>query len=457
MKYLHILFAAFLISCGGNEKSTETNDISELPADTVAHVLKNWHANSVIYEVNLRQMTEEGTFKAFQDQHLDRLEDLGVEILWFMPIFPIGEKNRKGTMGSYYAVQNYQTTNPEHGTMEEFKTLVDAAHAKGMKVILDWVANHSAWDNVWLADHPDWFTKDENGNYVPPVEDWSDVMDLNYDNKEMREAMIQSLEFWVKESDIDGYRCDVAEMVPLDFWIDARKRLDAIKPIFFLAEGEPAELHQAFDMTYAWSFHHLMNEVARGEKGASDVASYWADHQTKYEANDFRMQFITNHDENSWNGTAIERMGENRKGFAVLTYTIPGMPLIYSGMEADMDKRLKFFEKDVIDWKDLPLNEFYRKLNLLKKNHPAITNGAAGGDLEFVDAGNERVLAFFRSKGGKHVFTLINFSDKEVDIDIKHEKLTGEYFSWFVGSPSRMKGELKGKLKPNNYLILVKL
>ncbi|MFT4524531.1 MAG: glycosidase [Bacteroidia bacterium] len=457
MKYLPILSLAFLISCGGQEKPTETADNSEVTADTVATVSSDWHNNSVIYEVNLRQMTEEGTFKSFQDQHLDRLEDLGVEILWFMPIFPIGEEKRKGTMGSYYAVQDYQATNPEHGTMEEFKALVDAAHAKGMKVILDWVTNHTAWDNVWLADHPDWFTKDENGNYVPPVADWSDVMDLNYDNADMREEMIKSLEFWLKEADIDGYRCDVAEMVPLDFWVDARKRLDAIKPVFFLAEGEPAELHEAFDMTYAWSFHHLMNEVSRGEKGASDVAAYWSDHQTKYAEDDYRMQFITNHDENSWNGTAIERMGENRKGFAVLTYTVPGMPLIYSGMEADMDKRLEFFEKDVIDWKDLPLNEFYRKLNLLKTNHAALANGAAGGSLEFVDTGNEKVLAYFRSKGDKHVLTVINFSDQKVEIDINHEALNGQYFRWFIGAPAKLKGNLNGSLKANSYLLLVKL
>ena len=457
MKFFPILLLAILISCGGQQKPEVSADIYQVTADTIPPVATNWHANSVIYEVNLRQMTEEGTFKAFQDQHLDRLEDLGVEILWLMPIFPIGEKKRKGTMGSYYAVQDYQATNPEHGSMEEFKALVDAAHSKGMKVILDWVANHTAWDNVWLADHPDWFTKNDNGNYVSPVADWSDVMDLNYDNLDMREAMIQSLEFWIEEADIDGYRCDVAEMVPLDFWINARKRLDAIKPIFFLAEGEPAELHEAFDMTYAWSFHHLMNEVSRGDKGASDVAAYWKDHDTKYADNDYRMQFITNHDENSWNGTVIERMGENRKGFAVLSYTIPGMPLIYSGMEADMDKRLEFFEKDVIDWKDLPMNEFYRKLNLLKSNHPAMANGAEGGTLEFVDTGSEKVLAYFRSKDDKHVLTVINFSDEVVDIDLNHESLKGEYFRWFIGAPAKLQGVLKGNLKANSYLLLVKM
>jgi len=200
-----------------------------------------------------------------------------------------------------------------------------------------------------------------------------------------------------------------------------------------------------------------MNEVSRGEKGASDVAAYWKDHQTKYDDNDYRMQFITNHDENSWNGTAIERMGENRRGFAVMSYTIPGMPLIYSGMEADMDKRLEFFEKDVIDWKDLPLNEFYRKLNLLKGNHPALLNGAEGGELEFVDTGNEKVLAYFRSKEGKHVLTVINFSDEDVEIDINREALNGEYFRWFIGAPVKLQGNLKGSLKAHGYILMVKM
>ena len=227
-----------------------------------------------------------------------------------MPIHPIGMEKRKGSMGSYYAVQDYKAVNPEHGTMEEFKALVDAAHAKGMKVIIDWVANHTAWDNVWLANHPEWYTKDSAGNNVPPVADWSDVMDLNYDNTEMRQEMINSMKFWLTDADIDGFRCDVAEMVPTDFWVEARKQLDGVKPIFFLAEGEAAELHEAFDMTYAWSAHHLMNEISKGEKGATEFKAYWEDQYSKYSIDDYRMQFITNHDENSWNGTAIERMGD---------------------------------------------------------------------------------------------------------------------------------------------------
>ena len=414
----------------------------------------HWSANSTIYEVNLRQMTEEGTFKAFQEQHLDRLADLGVEILWFMPIYPIGEKNRKGTLGSYYAVKDYQAVNPEHGSMDDFKALVDAAHAKGMKVILDWVANHTAWDNAWVTDHPDWYTTDSLGNMVPPVADWADVVDLNYDNAEMREAMIQSLEFWLREADIDGYRCDVAEMVPLDFWVEARTRIDSIKPNFFLAEGENPELHQAFDMTYAWSFHHLMNEVARGEKGASDVAAYWAAQDSMYKPEDYRMQFITNHDENSWNGTTLERMGDNRKAMAVLSFTVPGMPLIYSGQEADLNKRLKFFEKDAIDWSNDSMVDFYRRLVALKEENSALANGSRSGELKFFETESERLLAFARISNDNVVLVLMNLSGEAQEVNVLDEVVKGTFQNMFDGQTLEVSNGLKMVLVPHSSVIL---
>lgn len=413
----------------------------------------HWSANSTIYEVNLRQMTEEGTFKAFQEQHLDRLAGLGVEILWFMPIYPIGEKNRKGTLGSYYAVKDYQAVNPEHGSMDDFKALVDAAHTKGMKVILDWVANHTAWDNAWVTDHPDWYTKDSLGNMVPPVADWADVVDLNYDNAEMREAMIQSLEFWLREADVDGYRCDVAEMVPLDFWVDARGRLDSLKPIFFLAEGEKPKLHEAFDMTYAWSFHHLMNEVARGEKGASDLKADWEAQDTIYKPEDYRMQFITNHDENSWNGTARERMGDYRKAFAVMSFTVPGMPLIYSGQEADINKRLEFFEKDVIDWSNDSLAGFYKKLVSVKSNHAVLQNGSFGSEIKFLNSGNERVVVYSRANELEEIIVLLNFSEEQVSINVDDGSLSGLYSSLINDQAIAAKVNFYLELAPYDYQV----
>jgi len=426
---------------------------AETPPKTAKTQTDNWIGNATIYEANIRQMTEEGTFKAFEEQHLDRISKMGVRILWLMPIFPIGEKNRKGTLGSYYAVQDYRAVNSEHGTMEEFKHLVNAAHKKGMRVILDWVANHTAWDNAWVAENPNWYTTDSTGKMLPPVADWADVADLNYDNEAMREAMIESMEFWLREADVDGFRCDVAEMVPMDFWVEARQRLDAVKPIFFLAEGEKPELHKAFDMTYAWSFHHLMNAVAKGEKGASDIANYWAAQDSIYKSDDLRMQFITNHDENSWNGTAIERMGNNRKNFAVLSYTVPGMPLIYSGQEADINKRLAFFEKDVIDWDNNSLVDFYKKLTKIKSEHSVLASGAQTAPIKFYDTGNESVVFFTRLDGDNEMLVLLNFSDYEVEISVSDERFNGKYVELTGDGLIKAKGSADCKLSANGYRI----
>jgi glycosidase len=342
-----------------------------------------WSYNSVIYEVNLRQYTEEGTFKSFEE-HLPRLKDMGVGILWFMPIHPIGEKNRKGTLGSYYAVKDYKDINPEHGTFGDFKNLVDKIHEMDMYVIIDWVANHTAWDNVWVGEHPEFYTKDSQGNFVPPVSDWSDVIDLNFDNKELWAAMIDAMKFWVEEYDIDGYRCDVAGMIPVEFWIEVRKELDEIKPVFMLAEAWEPELHQAFDMTYSWDIHHLMSDIAKGKKTEDDLRARLEKEEEMYSESAFRMQFTSNHDENTWNGTVYEKFGEAAETFAALSFVIPGMPLIYSGQEAGLDKRLEFFEKDPIEWKENKFASLYTTLCKLKENNKALWNGEKGSELKYL-------------------------------------------------------------------------
>ena len=311
----------------------------------------DWSYNLSIYEVNTRQYTPEGTFEAF-DTHIKELKDMGVGIVWFMPINPIGEKNRKGTLGSYYSVKDYKGVNPEFGTLQDFKETVNQIHSMGMYVIIDWVANHTAWDNVWVKEHPDFYTKDSLGNFVPPVPDWHDVIDLNYDNKELWQYMIDAMKYWVEECDIDGFRCDVAGMVPLDFWKTAHAELDKIKNVFMLAEAEGPELHEAFDMTYSWELLHLMNNVAQGKKDVQSIRDYFQKEKNQYPPDAYRMRFTTNHDENTWNGTEFERMGEAAETFDVFTCVIPGMPLLYSGQEAGLNKRLDFFEKDTIEWKD---------------------------------------------------------------------------------------------------------
>lgn len=399
-----------------------------------------WSNDAVMYEVNVRQYTPEGTFKAFET-HLPRLKDLGVEILWFMPIHPISEKNRKGTLGSYYSVRDFKGINPEFGTMEDFKTLVNKAHEMGFKVIIDWVGNHTGWDNPWIVEHKEWYTQDSLGNVIPPVADWSDVADLNYENQDLRKAMLDALKFWVKEANIDGYRCDYAGGVPTDFWETARLSLDSIKPVIMLAENQDQMnlLNKAFNLNYGWKFHHLMNEVAQGKKTAMHLDSLLAVEDSIYPQNTYSLQFTSNHDENSWQGTEYERMGDAVKTMAALSFTVPGMPLIYTGQEAGLNKRLQFFEKDSIDWSNLEMQEFYKKLIRLKKDHPALWNGEAGGEWVSVTTNlPEKVLAFSREKDNSQVLAVFNMTNQPVEVSLEPEK-KGNYKEYFSGETIKIK------------------
>lgn len=413
-----------------------------------------WASNSTIYEVNVRQFTKEGTFKAFQKQ-LPRLKKMGVDIIWFMPIHEIGLKNRKGTLGSYYAVKDYRSVNHEFGTLQDFKDVVDASHKLGMKVIIDWVANHTSPDNIWVEQgHKDWYTLDSTGNLQPTIgTDWWDVADLNYDNIEMRNEMISSMKYWLTAANIDGFRCDVAGWVPMDFWIEARTKLDEVKKIFFLAESEGVDQHQAFDMTYGWELHHVMNDIAKQKKPVSSIYSYFENN--KYPKSAYRMHFTSNHDENSWNGTEMERLGESRFAFAVFAATIEGMPLVYNGQETSLNRRLKFFEKDSIVWDKMDLVDFYSKLLHLKKKHPAMKSGISGGDLTFLSNQdkNSPVLVYQRKLGKKKVICVINLSDKESKTNIKTTSLSGNFKELFSGKSKRLNGELTETFKPWEYRI----
>jgi glycosidase len=392
-----------------------------------------WVKNSVLYEVNIRQYTPEGTFKAFE-AHLPRLKELGVDILWIMPINPISVKNRKGSLGSYYSVKDYKAVNPEFGTMADFKELVNKAHELGFKVIVDWVANHTGWDNQWITDHPEWYTKDSLGNIIPPNPDWADIADLNFDSQPMRRAMIDAMKFWVKEANIDGYRCDVAWGVPQDFWEAATASLDSIKPVYMLAEDEdhPDFLKKAFESNYSWKLHHLLNEVAQGKKTAADIQKYYTDSVSKYAAGSFPMVFITNHDENSWAGSEYERMGDAVKALATFTFTTEGIPLLYSGQEAGLKKRLLFFEKDTINWKNLEMQKFYEQLVDLKKDNPALWNGASGGPMKFIEtSAPQQILAFGRVKDKNKVVAVFNLSAQPVELKLQllEDEYYNEYFT----------------------------
>lgn len=445
-----ILFAStfFLFAC--EQKSVPATD-----GNGVVHPA--WSRNLAIYEVNIRQYTEAGTFSEFE-KHLLRLKDMGVGVLWLMPIQPIGELNRKGTLGSYYSIKDYRAVNPEFGTLEDFKTLVTKIHGLGMYVIIDWVANHSAWDNPLTIEHPEWFTKDSTGNFAPPVADWSDVIDLNYDNPELRKYMIDALAYWVRETDIDGYRCDVAGMVPTDFWNAVRPELDKIKPVFMLAEWEDPALHEkAFDMTYSWEVYHAMNAIAAGKKTVAAIDSLLSAEARLYPPDAYRMRFTSNHDENSWNGTEFERLGDGAAACAVVAGTIPGMVLVYSGQEAGFDRRLPFFEKDSIAWRDHEFAGLYSTLLDLKKDNQALWNGVAGGHFVRVpNSNNQAVFSFVRAKDNDKIFVVANLSATAQEVALSGDDFWGSYTELFSQSETAFSKDARLKLQTWEYRVFVK-
>jgi glycosidase len=416
----------------------------------------SWSRNQTIYEVNVRQYSKEGTFKAVE-KDLERLKQLGVGIVWLMPINPIGEVNRKGTLGSYYSVKDYLDVNPEFGTKEDFRSLVKKVHNYDMKIIIDWVANHTSWDNALTKTHPDFYMKDSLGNFMPPVRDWSDVIDLNYDNKDLWKYMSDALAYWIKEFDIDGYRCDVAGMLPIEFWNYAYNEISKIKPIFMLAEEEKPEMHSAFDMTYGWNLYHLLNEIARGKKNANDLGAYFIKDETDYPEDAYRMYFITNHDENSWNGTEFERLGPAVEACAVLTATAKGMPLMYNGQEIGLNKRLNFFEKDPIEWIDSKYEEFYSALFNLKLKNKVLLNGNEGGEAIRIPSTNDKaVYAFVREKEEDKVLVIINLSDKSQDVTLSGEEMKGKYKDLFTKEKITVKSKHDFSLEPWDYMVYVK-
>ncbi len=448
--FLLLAFVAMTITACG---PAPERDVAEKEISAVNH--PEWSINANIYEVNVRQYTPEGTFEAFK-KHLDRLDDMGVDILWFMPIQPIGEKERKGTLGSYYSIKDYKAANPEFGTLADFQRIVDGAHERGMYVILDWVANHTAWDHYWTETHPDYYETDEEGNFFPPIEDWSDVIQLDYENEALRDAMIGEMRFWVEEIGIDGFRCDVAYMVPTDFWNRARQELESIKTVYMLAEAEHPELHHyAFEAGYGWTLHHIKNDVAAGEKTVADIDAYFRElEENGFPYGAYKMYFITNHDENSWAGTEFDRLGDGVEAFAVMTATIPGTILIYSGQEAGFDRMLEFFEKDQIDWDDYKYHDFYKALLELKRENKALWNGDFGGEMIRVHTNyDEQVFSFVREKEGDKVFVVLNLSDQALDVSFSGDTFAGRYMELFTEETYDIDTDFSLSMEPWDYFV----
>jgi glycosidase len=429
------------------------------PAST-PHAL--WTRNATIYEINVRQYTPEGTFKALP-RHLPRLDSLGVDILWLMPVQPIGVKNRKGPLGSYYSISNYRAINPEFGTEADARAFVDSAHKHGKRVILDWVANHTAFDHPWITQHPEWYVHRADGTISNARDDqnretdWTDVAELNFASPALRRAMLDEMRWWLEVMHIDGFRCDVAGGVPMDFWMDARRELQSVRPdIFMLAEAEGPQFHAAFDMTYGWEFHHLLNEVAQNKQPTSVLDSYFAKDLREYPADAYRMYFTSNHDENSWNGTEFERMGDNHLAAYVLAATVQrGMPELYTGQEVSMKKRLRFFDKDTVDWSGPSLAPFYSRIFALKHTNVALANGEYGGVQTRLaaDAG-PRVYAFTRVRGSNAVVVAVNFGDTAARIDYSGLTRPGVYTDWFSRSPVTLTAAGTLEIPAHGYRVL---
>ncbi|HEY8877146.1 MAG TPA: alpha-amylase family glycosyl hydrolase [Roseateles sp.] len=395
-----------------------------------------WARNATLYQINTRQFTPEGTFNAAEAQ-LPRLKNLGVDILWLMPIHPIGEKNRKGSLGSPYAVRDHLAVNPEFGTRADFKRFVATAHSLGLKVILDWVGNHTAWDNVLVRQHPDWYARDEQGRFTPtPWYDWDDIIDLDYAKPALRRYMTQALLYWVREVGVDGYRVDAAGLTPLDFLEQAARELRAIKPVFLLAEWESRDLHaRAFDATYAWSWWDAMKLIAEGRADATSLYPYYAWNRKFYPREAYRLLYTTNHDKNAWEGTDAEIFGAAAEVVRVLSFTSEGLPLIYNGQEAGLAKRLAFFERDPIVWKDAPQGELYRRLIALKKRNTALWNGADGAVMEPVaNSAPKQVFSFVRGHGKDKVLAVFNLSAQPVEVVLKGQRHAGRYLDFADGS-----------------------
>ncbi len=428
---------------------------------------------SVIYEANIRQYSKEGTFNAFT-KDIPQLKELGVKIIWLMPIFPISETKRKATggenskfasefpkeeqakyLGSYYAVSDFRKINPEFGTIENFRTLLKTAHNNGIYVVLDWVPNHTGWDHTWLTTNPDFYTKNDKGEVIHPEEtDWTDVADLNYENADLRKQMIADMTYWIVNENIDGFRCDVAGKVPTVFWKEAIPQLRAKKDIFMLAEAWKPELMEdgLFDMGYGWDRHHSMNHIAKGEKKVAEWDAVFSKDAERYAADDILMTFVTNHDENSWNGTIKERMGESAPLFTALSYVTPGMPLIYSGQEYGLDHRLKFFEKDSITKTKGKEWDLLKKLGDLKLNNKALNGGKKSASYTRIDTKNEDILAFSREKEGQKVIFVGNLSNKEQSFT---GVLKGTYKEHITGGSFDFDTLKETTLQPWQYFILV--
>ena len=421
-----------------------------------------WSYSAVLYEMNIRQLTPEGTLRA-AEKKLEFLREMGIDAIWMMPIYPIGEEGRKGSLGSYYSIRDYKAVNPEFGTMEDFDSFVAKAHSLGMKVILDWVANHTARDAKWLQTKPaDWYEREDDGTAKVPW-DWTDTAKLNYSNHDVWRGQIDAMRFWIEQHAIDGFRCDMAMLVPIEFWQQATEVLRAIKPdIFMLAEAEQQNLFDhAFDMCYAWEIHHLMCDIARGERRVWDLRNKLYANRENYPASAMRMMFTSNHDENSWSGSEFHRFGAAREIMTALTFVWEGaMPLIYTGQEVGYDHSFAFFDRDHIpaeQYQPCKDTELYRKLIALKHSEAALQAGERGGRMiEIENNAKDCMMTFVREVGDSRVVAIMNLSPYTIHADFNNGIYAGEYTNALTGEKVLLPLHLEQDIEPWGYTLLYK-
>ncbi len=418
----------------------------------------DWLATTNIYEVNIRQYSDEGTFNAFAKE-LPRLKDMGVEVLWFMPIHPIGIISRKGKFGSYYSIRDFKTTNPEFGTPDEFKNLIAHAHQLGMRVIMDWVANHASWDNVWTVDHPEYFERDSTGNFKPPY-DWTDVIQIDHSSIAEQDSMIDAMKFWVTNFNIDGFRADLAHLTPLEFWKKARTAIEPLKPgLFWLAETEEAGYHEVFDASFTWEWMHKTEDYYKQKADLNSLYNVLYKYENDFPASAYRMYFTSNHDENSWNGTEYEKYGDMAKTLAVFGLTWNGIPMIYSGQEMPNLKRLAFFEKDPIDWDGgYVLHDFYKTLLKLRKRNPALRSADPEVITQTIATSDDkRIMAYLRRNKNDEVFVLLNLGGEKAGFSIKDQFLKGKFVNVFTGAENYLFADTFIEMQPWDFLVYEKI
>lgn len=420
----------------------------------------SWINNTNVYEVNLRQYTAAGSFNAFIKE-LPRLKEMGVETLWFMPITPIAQKNKKGSLGSYYACSDYTAINPEFGTLEDFKNLVKEAHVMGFKVIIDWVANHTGWDHVWTKMHPEYYQKDSITKDFKIASGMDDIIELDFKNADLRKAMIDAMKYWVMECDIDGYRCDLAFWVELDFWKAARAELEKTKTLFWLAENDPLEhpeYYEAFDACYTWSWMHKTEEYYKKNLPLASLDTVLKKYNNACTGDKMALWFTTNHDENSWNGTEYEKYGDMAKALAVFSFTWNGIPLIYGGQELPNKKRLKFFEKDPIEWNgQYEMAGFYKTLLKLKKDNNALRAGDTAVHTMLLNTTQPgRVMSYVRKNGNSEIIVLLNLSKEDVHGEINGQETMGVFTNVFTNEQQDLSSMRLFKLPPGGFIVMEK-